>query len=171
MNKHRFGLCLVFGIWMAGSGWAFAGPPGPALSSRPMAPDFTLTTLSGKVITNESLAGKPTLLMFWAAWCGVCRREMPNVKALYEEKRGKGLQAVAVGFQDSKSNIADYVKDHADTFIFPVAYDAEDRVSTSFAIRATPTFFLLDKEGRIVLSHVGSGLLQNPDLWKFLETL
>jgi thiol-disulfide isomerase/thioredoxin len=152
-------LILAVSILMVGS--AFAEPVGL------MAPAFTLKTVSGEVVTNKSLAGKPTLLMFWATWCHVCRHEMPNMKALYQEKK-ETLNVLAIGFQDTESRVVNYVRDNPDTFVFPVAYDIDNRVSAPFAIRATPTFFLLNKEGRISMTHVGGGILQNPAFWKAL---
>lgn len=135
------------------------------------APDFSLTTLDGKTITKASLQGQPTLLMFWASWCGTCQHELPNVKALYEEHKAKGLQAVAIGFQDEEANIREYVKAHQATFVFPAAYDSRNQVSTIFRARGTPTFVLLDAQGRIALVHTGGGILQNPALQKFIRTL
>jgi thiol-disulfide isomerase/thioredoxin len=140
------------------------------VASSDSAPDFTLTTLDGKTITKESLQGKPTLLMFWASWCGTCQHELPNVKALYEQK-SKGLQAVAIGFQDDEANIRGYVQAHQSTFVFPVAYDPRNQVATLFRARGTPTFVLLDAEGRIVLVHTGGRILQNPAFQNFIATL
>jgi len=73
-------------------------------------------------ITKASLQGKQTLLMFWASWCGTCQAELPNVKALYEQHKAKGFQAVAIGFQDEEANIRGYVQAHQSTFVFPAAY-------------------------------------------------
>lgn len=139
--------------------------------SSDTAPDFTVTTLDGKTISKSSLEGKPTLLIFWASWCGTCQRELPNVKALYEQHKAKGLQAVAIGFQDDEANIREYVKAHPSTFVFPAAYDLGHHVSTVFRARGTPTFVLLDAKGRIVLVHTGGGILQNPNLQTFIQTL
>jgi thiol-disulfide isomerase/thioredoxin len=141
-----------------------------AAASSDTAPDFSLTTLDGKTITKESLQGKPTLLMFWASWCGTCQHELPNVKALYEQK-SKGLQAVAIGFQDDEANIRGYVQAHQSTFVFPVAYDSRNQVATLFRARGTPTFVLLDARGRIVLVHSGGRILQNPAFQNFIATL
>lgn len=141
-----------------------------AVSSE-TAPDFTVTTLDGKTISKSSLEGKPTLLMFWASWCGTCQRELPNVKALYEQHKAKGLQAMAIGFQDEEANIREYVKAHQSTFVFPAAYDSGNNVSTLFRARGTPTFVLLDAKGRIALVHTGGGILQNPNLQTFIQTL
>ncbi len=141
-----------------------------AVSSQ-AAPDFSVTTLDGKTITKASLQGKPTLLMFWASWCGTCQHELPNVKALYEQHKAKGLQAVAIGFQDEEANIRSYVQAHQSTFTFPAAYDARNQVSTLFRARGTPTFVLLDAQGGIALVHTGGGFLQNPAFQKFIQTL
>ena len=141
-----------------------------AVSSE-AAPDFSLTTLDGKTITKASLQGRPTLLMFWASWCGTCRHELPNVKALYEQHKANGLQAVAIGFQDEEANIRGYVQAHQNKFVFPAAYDTRNQVSTLFRARGTPTFVLLDAQGRIALVHTGGGILQNPAFQKFIETL
>src|SRR5574341_2687233 len=142
-----------------------------ANASSEAAPDFTVTALDGKTITKASLAGKPTLLMFWASWCGTCQHELPNVKALYEQHKAKGLQAVAIGFQDEKAAIRGYVQAHKSTFVFPASYDTGNRVAGLFRARGTPTFVLLDAQGRVAMIHTGGGVLQNPTLQKFIQTL
>ncbi len=156
---------LVFVFWIVFMTVASAEP----MSQQ--APKFSFEMADGVPITNETLLGKPTLLMFWASWCGVCQREMPTMKTLYEQKRGKGFQAVAVGFQDTKANITNYVSDHASTFVFPVVYDQKNKASIAFGVRATPTFYLLDKTGKIILTHVGGGLMNDPAFQSFLTTL
>jgi thiol-disulfide isomerase/thioredoxin len=142
-----------------------------AAVSSDTAPDFSLTTLDGTTITRASLQGKPTLLMFWASWCGTCQHELPNVKALYERHKAKGLQAVAIGFQDQEAAIRGYVKAHQSTFVFPTAYDAGDTVATLFRARGTPTFVLLDALGRVAMIHTGGGILHNPNLQQFIQSL
>ena len=141
-----------------------------AVSSE-AAPDFSLTTLDGKTITKASLQGQPTLLMFWASWCGTCRHELPNVKTLYEQHKAKGFHAVAIGFRDEEANIRGYVQAHQSTFVFPAAYDTRNQVSTLFKARGTPTFVLLDAQGRIALVHTGGGVLHNPAFQKFIQSL
>ena len=135
------------------------------------APNFQLTTFAGATATNDSLKGKPTLLMFWASWCTTCQKELPNLKAFYEQKKEKGFQALAIGFQDKEANIRGYVQAHAGTFSFPTAYDVNDRVSEAFGVKGTPTFVLLDAQGKIVLVHVGGGFLNNPGFKKFIQEL
>lgn len=144
---------------------------GAGTASAETAPDFTLTTLDGKTITKASLQGKPTLLMFWASWCGTCQRELPNLKTLYEEKKGKGFQAVAVGFQDDEAGIRRYVETNPGTFVFPTAYDTRNQVSALFRARGTPTFVLLDADGAVALIHTGGEILRNPAFQQFIQAL
>ena len=40
--------------------------------------------------------GKYILLDFWSPWCGPCRREMPNIKTVYEQYKDKGLDVVSI---------------------------------------------------------------------------
>ena len=163
MKRFLFLLLIVWFCIMGGRS-AFSGQVSPA-------PDFEVQSLSGEVITKKLLAGKPTLLMFWASWCGVCQRELPNVRALYEENQGKGIAILAVGVHDKQSNIINYVANHTETFPFPVAFDSTNTMPEIFGIRGVPKFVLLDKDGAIVMVHTGGGFMQNPALIKFIQGL
>ncbi len=166
MKRIVLGLLIVFTFWITGES-AFAEPaPDPQ-----SAPDFEFKSLSGEVISKKSLAGKHVLLMFWASWCGVCQRELPKLKALYEETKGEKISILAVGVHDKQSNIINYVSSHSDIFTFPVAFDARNEAPESFGIRGVPKFVLLDKDGAIVMVHTGGGFMQNPAMMKLIQAM
>ena len=134
-------------------------------------PNFEFTTLSGERVTKEALKGKPTLLMFWATWCGICRDELPWIHDLDVRAKDMGLQIVAVAFSDDKNAVTKYVEKHQSTFSFPTAFDAGNKVATRFRVRATPTFFLLDGNGDILLMHIGGGILGDTNFRRLVNAL
>jgi len=131
---------------------------------------FQLKTLDGQRVSSDSLKGRAAILMFWASWCEVCKKELPNLKTLYEHQNGK-LQFLAIGFSDEEEDIRGYVESHEGTFSFPVAYDAGDQISQAFRVKGTPTFYLLNAKGEVVASHLGAGFLNNRNFQDFILSL
>ena len=83
-----------------------AGPEeSPAASGRPVipAPDFTLVDQYGEEHTLSDYEGKTVFLNFWATWCGPCKREMPEVQALYEKYGNNEGDVIVLGVANPKS--------------------------------------------------------------------
>jgi cytochrome c biogenesis protein CcmG, thiol:disulfide interchange protein DsbE len=142
-----------------------------AHAGEQQAPAFKLTSLEGKKFTQDDLTDKVTLMVFWASWCGTCKHELPGIRDLQEKMKKQNFQVLAVGFADAETSIRKYITEHPRTFNFPVFYDVEDRVATQWGVRGTPTLFLIDKKGQVVLSHAGGGLLESRAFQKSLGTL
>jgi thiol-disulfide isomerase/thioredoxin len=123
---------------------------------------FELRALDGTAYTDRQLIGQPALLMFWASWCHVCQDELPKMQALYDRLKRTPFHILTVGFADTGANIRNYVESQAPPFTFPVIYDVGDRLASQLGVRSTPTFFLLNKQGAIVVVHRGGGLLDDP---------
>ncbi len=134
-------------------------------------PAFDLVTLGGETYNNASLKGQPALMMFWAPWCNVCQRELPVMAQFHDHEKPSQLRLISIGFADGRRNVEEYVHSHPSTFVFPTAYDIDDDVAKVFKIMATPTYVLMDAQGRIVLVHRGGGLLRNAQFREFLSTL
>src|SRR5581483_4933472 len=140
-------------------------------ASGPKVPPFELNSLRGEKFTEEALSGKVTLVVFWASWCGTCQEELPKVHDLQERMKGKPFQAVAIGFKDSEANIRKYVGSHPKLFSFPVLYDAGDQVARRFGANFTPTLFLLDKKGELVMAVSGPGMIESARFHAALERI
>ena len=60
------------------------------------APEFKLKTYDAKEIKLSQYRGSYVVLDFWASWCPDCRRDIPAMKALYEQFRDYGVQFVGI---------------------------------------------------------------------------
>jgi thiol-disulfide isomerase/thioredoxin len=127
---------------------------GPAIGS--LAPDFKArNAITGADTTLSSQRGKLVILTFWASWCGPCRRELPileNAQKLVGKDR---LTVFAVSFKENPE-AAKAIKTFARwqiTFI----EDHNDWIAGRYAISSIPHLYFIDRNGKILTTHVGYG--------------
>jgi thiol-disulfide isomerase/thioredoxin len=107
-------------------------------------PDLRLATAAGPLA--PSLATCPTdkcLTVIVAPWCGICRKEAPNIVQFRRWLAQKGVSSrVIVGLSPD----AQAVRAFAETFGPDALVDADAKVQA----RATPTFLVSDRDGKIL---------------------
>lgn len=121
------------------------------------APEFTISgtdNTAGKAL--KDLRGKYVVLDFWATWCPDCRKEIPAMKALYEEYASKGIEFVGVSFDKDPTVLDKYVKENGIRWMQHCEYKPwkETRISADYNIKWIPSIYLLDREGRVMLATV-----------------
>lgn len=112
------------------------------------APAFDVETLNG---TRFALPGdtRPTLVYFWATWCPVCRAEHGSIDALAADHR-----VVAVAMQSgTNAELTGYLREHP--WRVPTFNDLSGEQAANWGVRVTPTFFIIDSQGRIRYREVG----------------
>ena len=65
-----------------------------SIPAQPVYADVKLSDYVGK--------GKYILLDFWSPWCGPCRMEMPNIKAVYDKYKGDNFDVVSIAVWEKK---------------------------------------------------------------------
>ena len=113
--------------------------------------DFTLTDITGKSWTLSSLKGKVVLLNFWATWCPPCRKEMPDIEALYERFKDKGFVVLSVS-DETIDKVRPFVEQNK--LAFPVMLDPGRKVNEMFAIDGIPKNFVYDRYGKLVAQSI-----------------
>lgn len=75
---------------------------GPAFNTwyGQMAPDFTLTDITGKIHKLSDYRGKDVMIVFWATWCGPCIIEIPHLIKLRNIVPEDKLAMLAISFED-----------------------------------------------------------------------
>lgn len=152
-RKLLFIPILVIGIaWL----WSTFTQPGetvsgflPAALPGSQAPDFTLRTLDGEIVTLSGLRGRPVLVNMWASWCTPCKYEMPAIQKVYEEFSGQGFVVLAVNLtkKDNLTAVASFVEEYGLTF--PVLLDVDGQVEKAYQLRGLPSSFFIDGDGII----------------------
>ena len=122
------------------------GQTGSYLLNKP-APDVEMKTLEGEKVRLSELRGKTVLLNFWASWCGPCRRELPGLEKIHADLKYKGL--VVLGVNDEGKGAAKKYATAAG-LTFETLDDSGRKAHGLYRVKAIPSVFLIDPEGRIV---------------------
>ncbi len=120
---------------------------------------FTLIDQYGNKHTLSDYKGKVVFLNFWATWCNPCLIEMPHIEELYAEYGYNKEDVVILGVANpsseeyphnsdvSKEEIKQFIKDKG--YTFPIVFDETGEVLSNYFVRAFPTTFMINKDGKI----------------------
>ncbi len=119
------------------------------------APQWKLPSLTGDSVSLSELKGKFILLEFWFPRCGSCLAAVPHISEIANTYKEKGLEVYGIEFKEyEKDKLMDYVIENK--INIPTLYNGED-VAVAYSVMAAPTFFLIDRSGKIVNMQNGWG--------------
>ena len=119
-------------------------------------PEEAVITLleSGEVVKEQGAfedyvgTGSYTLVDFWASWCGPCKAEAPNVIAVYEKYRDKGLVVIGVPVNDKQEATEKAMRDLG--IHYPQVLDPSMTLASRFGVEGIPYLILFAPDGSIV---------------------
>jgi thiol-disulfide isomerase/thioredoxin len=127
------------------------------LRAGDLAPDFEAPRADGTgSVRLSALAGKVVLIDFWATWCGPCARTMPMIGRLHERHRAAGFEVLSIntdGGDDGPDLALRYAAAHE--LPYAVHVDPGD-VAERYRVTVIPHMVVVDRQGRVVLVHVGA---------------
>jgi len=118
---------------------------GSSPQATPELLDFTSTTVEGDAFDGASLAGRPTVLWFWAPWCPTCRGQIPQVEQLAADHAGE-VNVIGIGSLDSAEAISDFA---GDVEGLTNLEDVEGELWKRFAVTEQSSFVVLDADGTV----------------------
>ena len=116
---------------------------------------FTLKDMNGKDVRLADLEGQVVLLNFWATWCGPCRLEIPWFVEFQEKYKDQGFRVVGISVDDPPEALPPFAKRFKINYPLLVGSDREDVQKAYGPIFGVPTTFIIDRNGRICIRHVG----------------
>ncbi|WP_224998004.1 TlpA disulfide reductase family protein [Cesiribacter sp. SM1] len=127
-----------------------------------VAPEIALPNPQGEVKKLSDLRGNVVMIDFWAAWCGPCRRENPNVVRLYNKYHDKGFEIYGVSLDRSKDDWVKAIEKDGLTWtqVSDLNYFNSEAAQT-YDITAIPATVLLDKDGKIIARNLRGQALED----------
>ena len=129
------------------------------------APEFTLATTDGDLVSLSDLKGKVILLNFWGTWCGPCRIELPDFIKLYDKYHKDGLEIVGITIRRGESieDVARFQDQWGLNYLLlnDINGNEVSKVTMDYSraigqmISGIPTTLIIDREGFIVNGFVG----------------
>ena len=126
-----------------------AGSP----AESPLAPDFSITDLSGQTLQLSRYRGKVVLLNFWATWCAPCRSEIPRFVDLQNKYDGQGLRIIGISLDDDRKSVHTFYQQLR--MNYPVAVGDATLAERYGGILGLPVSFLIGRDGRIYAKFEG----------------
>ena len=145
------------------AGWAGSGTSGVtevggsasavvyATGHRPLAPQFTGTTLTGSKLSFSAYRGKVVVLNFWGSWCVACREEAQALSAVASRYQPSGVSFLGVDVRDTAASAQAFARSFHITY--PSVSDPGSVITLDFTARVpiagTPTTLVIDRTGHI----------------------
>ena len=127
----------------AANGTSASGRVGTAIGDT--APDFQLAKMDGTPVSTSDLRGQPAVIVFWTAWCPICKEEAPRINALAAQYESKGVRVLGINIKDSVARTEGGINEFG--IKYAVARDADASVTRTYKVTGTPTVILLDSKG------------------------
>ncbi len=139
-------------------------PPGPELlqlvaaqlrvSIGSQAPDVLLPDpLRGDTVSLSELrmGSRCTALFFYSSTCDHCHEQMPGLVSLYNGSTANGLQVIGIALDNDRADFIRTIAEEQLSFrCFSELNAWGSQAAKAFAVKATPTFIVLDGQGVII---------------------
>ncbi len=130
--------------------------PTTPLEAGQKAPDFTLPVVDANGLTQNKFSlgqtrGKVVLLEFMVSWCPHCQNMAFYVKDLAHEFQGRDFAMVTIAgtWQGaSAESTAQFIRKYNSDWVHVL--DGDNSISSTYGVTSTPTYFVLDRDGKIV---------------------
>lgn len=139
----------------------------PQLKNGSKAPEISVPDVNGRTVSLSSFKGKYVVLDFWASWCGDCRRDFSEFKALVADYRSK-VTFIGVSFDKDAATWKKFLSDNKVDWISVCNFKPwkQNPVSIAYKLNWIPTMYIIAPDGTIA-----GGAIHAKDIRTQLEKL
>ncbi len=119
---------------------------------------------NGKMLKLSDYRGKVVVIDFWATWCPPCRKGIPDLIELKKEYKGKDFEIIGVSLDrvtrggKTAEDVIPFMEKMG--INYPIVWGTLQTPQAFGTVRAIPTTFFLDKNGKVRKKIEGLASLQ-----------
>ncbi|MGQ7817713.1 TlpA disulfide reductase family protein [Metapseudomonas furukawaii] len=102
----------------------------------------------GQKVAVERLEGQWLVINYWAEWCAPCRTEIPELNALAEQQKDKGVKVLGVNFDGLQGEELSEAVDKMGIRFTVLAEDPAARFELPRS-EALPVTYIIDTQGKV----------------------
>lgn len=131
------------------------------------APDFTLTSDSGRAVSLNNFGGKILLLNFWASWCPPCVEETPSLSELAKEFGPKGLVVFAVSVDQKENAYRAFLQRFRPDFLTV----RDSKLHEEYGTFIYPESYIIGSDGRVLRKVAEGADWMAPQMTQYIASL
>ena len=147
----------------------FSPPDDPTQHTKLKDPNeplhFSFPDLQGQIVSDRDprFRGKVVLVNITGSWCPNCHDEAPFLESLYEKYHDKGLEIVALDFEQAEqlkdlSRLRAFIQRYGVKYTYLVAGEPSqlnEKIPQAENLNAWPTTFFVGRDGLVHEVHTG----------------
>lgn len=131
------------------------------------APDFSITTDTGKTVSMPNFGGKLLVLNFWASWCGPCAEETPSLSKFAEMYASKGVVVLGVSVDKDPQAYQKFLQRYSPTFLT----SRELKVHEEYGTYMYPETYIIDAKGHVLMKIAEPADWTSPKVTQYIDSL
>ena len=132
-------------------------------------PDFEVVMSDGTTVSDDSLKGSVSVIVFFSTICPDCQQVLPVIQQIYDEYAQEGVVFALISREQDERDISAYWADNA--LYMPYSAQQDRRVYEKFAKAGIPRIYINDKDGTIRYIYTDDSVPSYSELCSSLDAL